>query len=142
MEWGTFKIFQWNGKDLFLQDSTGNFVVLSHQELPNEFMDKIEVGRDIEITFEKEIILLKTQAEKNADMEKKGRHAVILRDIAALEAMLDQGIPPYAMAKLRTLRQELKQHEPEDPTAITLDQKRANYSVNPRGLRMFLKKPQ
>lgn len=63
MESGIFTIFQYNGKDLFLQAPDEHFVVLSHQELTHDFRMLIAEGREVEITTSGEIIMVPTAAE-------------------------------------------------------------------------------
>jgi len=141
MEWGTFTIFQWNGKDLFLQAKDGSFVVLSHQELPGQFHEHIVVGRQIEIAIDGEIKIIRTPQEKEQDLDKAQRHVKVRVAIAQIEGMGENTLPPYALAKLKSLRRELEQYEPLDPTAITIEQKNANISAGFSGPKMYLRKP-
>lgn len=60
---GTFTIFKWNGKDLFLQAPDEHFVVLSHQELTHDFRMLIEEGRETVITPFGEVYMVPTPAE-------------------------------------------------------------------------------
>lgn len=146
MEFGTFTIFQWNGKDLFLKTKEDFFTVLSHQELPAEAFPLIQVGRQVTLRdngggwTEIKITVIKTPEEKAEEQARNARHANILRDIASLESMGENTLPPYALNKLNALRKELEFYEPLDPTAITLAQKRSNASV--ASTKMFLKKCQ
>ena len=57
MESGIFTVFQYNGKDLFLQAPDEHFIVLSFNELPHEVREQLcvdreqgKAGRQIEIT--------------------------------------------------------------------------------------------
>jgi hypothetical protein len=128
---GTYKIFQFNGKDCFLQDETNpdHFCVLSHQELTHEFRDLITVGRVVIITPDGKVNAMKTPAETEAEREKKQRQTQCYASIAAIEAMGEENLLPYQLEKLRLLRKEYEQYEPLDPTALTIELKRTNKAM-------------
>jgi len=128
-EAGTFTIFQYNGKDLFLKGFGDHFVVLSKCELTQAFIDKIIVGREVIIHLDGQIEASLTPEEIEEDRAKKLRHANVLRDIAAMEAHAEHNtLLPYQENKLKALYVELALYESLDPTATTLEQKRANES--------------
>ena len=128
---GTYVIFLWNTKDLFLksQNKKDHFVVLSHQELTHEFRDLITVGRVVIITPDGKVNAMKTPAETEAEREKKQRQAQCYASIAAIEAMGEENLLPYQLEKLRLLRKEYEQYEPLDPTALTIELKRTNKAM-------------
>lgn len=135
MKSGLFTVFQYNGKDLFLQAPDESFTVLSFSELPHEVREQLCVdreqgnaGRQVEITPAGAVVLIKTAKEIEIERDKKQRHAKILAEIAGLESSGD--LPEYALKRLERLRKELVEHEGYDPTATTLDQKRANASCS------------
>ena len=116
-------------------------MVLSHQELPGQFHEHIVVGRQIEIAIDGEIKIIRTPQEKEQDLDKAQRHVKVRAAIAQIEGMGENTLPPYALAKLKSLRRELEQYEPLDPTAITIEQKNANISAGFSGPKMYLRKP-
>lgn len=134
MESGLFTVMAWNGKDLFLQAPDEHFIVLSRPELSGEMIDFLDrghlVNRKIEITPGGELVIIKTPEEIENERQTRQRHARILRDIAALEAD-EKNLPPYAQVRLADLRKEIGEYERQDPTAVTLEQKRANASIAP-----------
>lgn len=127
---GIFTVFAFNGKDLFLQAVDGSFVVKSYQELKEEIRLKAEKGRRVEILCDGSIVLIKTPAELEVEREKNHRHVKLLGEIAAFEAGGTKDFPEHYASKLASLRERLKEFEPDDPTAVTLEQKRANASLN------------
>jgi hypothetical protein len=126
---GTYKIFQWNGKDLFLQGDGDNFIVLSHQELTHEFRELICVGRVVTITEDGKVIAMKTPKEVSAELDNKLRMVQCQASIRALEEMGEENLLPYQLIKLKHLRKEYEQYEPLDPTALTIALKRTNASM-------------
>ena len=133
VEPGLYYIFQWNGKDLFMQNLKEDFFVLSRQELDSETVDFLEHperyhGRKIKITAGGGVELIKTPAELEEERIRKQAHARLLVVIAGIEATGDD-MPEYAKVRLEELRRQLAEFEPMDPTALTIAQKRANASV-------------
>lgn len=131
MEVGKWIIFSWNGKDLLLQDPMNHehFTVVSFCEIPNEYHQKLTPGRELEIVESRDMQLKRTPEELEADRIKNLYHVNLQRDIAALEAMGEKNLPLYARNKLMLLRKEIADFQPTDPTAITLEQQRANASL-------------
>ena len=66
--------------------------------------------------------------EMEANRIRRLRVADLLAAIASIEAGGDN-LPAYAKAKLTMLRAELCSLIPVDPTAVTLEQQRANSSI-------------
>lgn len=127
-----FTIFQYNGKDLFLQGlkDRDDFVVMSFNQLSHEFREFASkwIGRDVRKYSDGRLELIKTRQEIQEECDRRHRHLEIRRDIMALEAKTEN-ITEYDLSKLEKLRDELKQYEHVDPTAITLEQQRANESL-------------
>ena len=125
-----YTIFQFNGKDVFLRsvEDEDDFVVMSHQELTQEFLDLIIPGRVVLIREDGTIDALKTPAEVAAELDKKLRQTQCQAAIRGLEEMGEENLPPYAMNKLKLLRKEYEQYEPLDPTAVSFKLKRTNAS--------------
>jgi hypothetical protein len=135
MDTGTFKVFQYNRKDLFLQAPDESFVVRSFDEIPPEVreflcrdLDNGIKDRQIEIAVNGEIRVILTPAEIETERLRKDRISRLLAGIAAIEAS-GSDIPQYAKERLATLRKELGELTPIDPTATTLEQQRANDSI-------------
>jgi hypothetical protein len=63
MKAGIYLIYQWNGKDLFLQGRPDEFEVLSRQELPQHVVEKIQIGRTVSITEDGKITVVPTPQE-------------------------------------------------------------------------------
>lgn len=131
MEVGTWMIFSWNGKDCILQDPMNHehFTVISFSEIPSEYHQKLTPGRELRIVESSDIELKRTPEELEADRIKNLYRVNLERDIAGLEAMGEKNLPVYARNKLMLLRKEIADLQPTDPTAITLEQQRANASL-------------
>lgn len=128
-------IFQWNGKDLFLQDEKGDFTVKSFSELTNDTRVILDRDKKAGVTTRKarlygdgHVELERTAAELEEERVQKGRIAKLYADIAAFEAS-SENAPAYVKAKLTMLRAELGSLIPMDPTCKTLEQQRANESI-------------
>jgi hypothetical protein len=117
---GLYTCLSWSGHDGGFESSDGDFIIVKAHELHPEFHSHVSVGRQIEI---------KSGGEIRATVADPLRHANIMRDIAALEAVPEKELSHRWREKLKTLRVELREFEPEDPTAVTLEAKRANSSV-------------
>jgi hypothetical protein len=109
-------------------------VVKTFSELPHEVREQLHVDREegvmdrqIEITPAGRIVLIKTAREIEEERIRKQRHAKLLAEIAALEG--SENLPERALKKLAELRSELAKYEPADPTAVSLEAKRANASI-------------
>ena len=63
IEGGRFTIYQWNGKDLFLSTVDGRFLVLSRQELPQDVVEKIQVGRQVSVSDRGKIAMVPSPEE-------------------------------------------------------------------------------
>lgn len=136
-----YKIFQWNGKDLFLQkaNSSDEFTVLSFEEIAHEAREQLcrdkdngVTTREVMLLEDKKIAFLLSPEEIEADRIKRLRISRLLAQIAGYEeaeASKDKVMPPHAKAILIALRAELGQLIPLDPTAPTTDQRRTNESV-------------
>jgi hypothetical protein len=131
-----YKVFQWNGKDLFLQscEHEDDFIVMSFGELTEESRNQLDrdkqhgvADREIMLTAGKQIAFKLTPEEIEVNRIRRHHVANLLAKIAAIEG---SDIPPaHANAKLTMLRAELAQLIPVDPTAITSEQRRANNSI-------------
>jgi hypothetical protein len=154
MESKLFSVFSYNGKDLFLQAADESFVVLSFCEIPHDVREQLchdrdngVVGRQIKLSerdvqsvptadevkaesariiAHRKMELIRTAKENEETRLRKARHGNLLRDVAAYESSGE--LSPSAQAKLTQLREELAEHEPADPTAVTLAAKRSNAS--------------
>lgn len=131
MEAGTWVIFNWNGKDLFLQNPMNHedFTVMTFSEIPNEYHPLLKPGREVEVFANGDMRLKRTPEEIEADRIRNLYRVNLERDIAALEAGGENNLPVYALNKLKLLRKEIAELQPTDPTAITLEQQRANASL-------------
>ena len=137
MKAGLYKVFQWNGKDLFLQSPTeeDEFVVLSFNEIAHEARERLckdkERGfhdRQVMLMEDKRMAFILLPEEIKANHIRRLRVAELLVSIAAIEAGGDNP-PAHAKAKLTMLRAELCSLIPIDPTAVTIEQMRSNDSV-------------
>jgi len=52
VEFGSYDVFQFNGKDLFVQNDKGEFRVLSFCEIPSELHKHLHAGKKLEISKE------------------------------------------------------------------------------------------
>lgn len=95
IESGRFTIYQWNGKDLFLSTVDGRFLVLSRQELPQEVVEKIQVGRQVSVSD-------------------RGKIAMVPSPEEILEEVLD------VRRRLHTLQQDVDTMRRERPTGYSL----------------------
>ena len=127
-----YTIVLWNGKDLTIQSWDGSFIVRSRPELTDEqigFFNGLKVfpsDRQVEISSTGTMTIMETPQEIEARREKKQRHARLLSQIAALEPGEAEGsLNSLALDRLKDLRADLNELEPQDPTAITSEQKRA-----------------
>ena len=135
MEIGVYKVYLWNGKDLFLEAPNGSFIVKSFSELSSDLRERLDSDRDAEVTdrhvevdIKGQLVPVSTLAEISADRLKKQEIAKVRGDIAAIEAA-GENIPDYAMVRLKALRKKLATLTPVDPTAVTQEQQRANDSI-------------
>ena len=137
MKAGLYKVFQWNGKDLFLQSAAAEdeFVVLSFDEIAHESRERLcqdkERGfhdREVMLMEDRKMAFILLPEEMEANRIRRLRVADLLAAIAGIEAGGDN-LPAYAKAKLTMLRAELCSLIPVDPTAVTLEQQRANSSI-------------
>jgi hypothetical protein len=136
MEVGVYKVYLWNGKDLFLEAPNGSFIVKSFSELSEEMRERLNsdvegeiADREVEVDIKGRLVPVLTLAEIAADRLKKQEIAKVRGDIAAIEAA-GENIPDYAMVKLKALRKKLATLIPRgDPTAVTQEQQRANESI-------------
>ena len=131
--WGVYRIFQWNGKDLIVQGRNEEFFVLSRSEISAEQIDWFdehvaETNREIEVTYTGKVEILKTPSEQEQERVRNDRITKIMVEIAGIEDTKDKEFTEYAQAKLESLRQEMASLIRTDPTAVTLEQKRANAS--------------
>ena len=127
-----YTIVLWNGKDLTLSAEDGSFIVRSRPELTDDqiiFFNGLKVfpsDRQVEISSTGTLTIFETTQEIEARREKKQRHARLLSQIAALEPGEAEGsLNLIALDRLKDLRADLNELEPQDPTAITSEQKRA-----------------
>ena len=81
MKAGIYLIYQWNGKDLFLQGRPDEFVVLSRQEIPQHVVEKIQIGRTVSITDDGKITVVPTPEEILEAVSNLGRE---LREAVAV----------------------------------------------------------
>lgn len=95
IEDGRFTIYQWNGKDLFLSTVDGRFLVLSRQELPQDVVEKIQVGRQVSVSD-------------------RGKIAMVPSPEEILEEVLD------VRRRLHTLQQDVDTMRRERPTGYSL----------------------
>lgn len=95
IEDGRFTIYQWNGKDLFLSTVDGRFLVLSRQELPQDVVEKIQVGRQVSVPD-------------------RGKIAMVPSPEEILEEVLD------VRRRLHTLQQDVDAMRRERPTGYSL----------------------
>src|ERR1022692_3946518 len=109
MEIGTWIIFNWNGKDLFLQNPMNHeeFTVMTFSEIPNEYHRLLTPGREVIVFANGDMKLKRTPEDIEADRVRNLYHSNLLRDIAALEAMGESSLPVYALNKLKLLRKEI-----------------------------------
>ena len=139
MKAGLYKVFQWNGKDLFLQSPKveDEFVVLSFNEIAHEARERLCKDRD-QGFHDRQVMLMENNQmafillpeEIEANRIRRLRVADLLAGIAAIEASGDEkNMPAYIKARLTMMRAEMCSLVPIDPTAITLEQQRANESV-------------
>lgn len=131
MKSGTYTIFQFNGKDCFLQADDGSFEMLSYKETPEEIRENPVKWSGRKLTIDDNMIeLLRTSQEIQEAIDRRQRHLAILRDISGIEEIAENHRPQYVKQRLTALRRELAEYENLDPTAITLEQKRANESID------------
>ena len=95
IEDGRFTIYQWNGKDLFLSTVDGRFLVLSRQELPQDVVEKIQVGRQVSVSDRSKIAMVPSPEE-------------ILKDVLDVRR------------RLHTLQQDVDTMRRERPTGYSL----------------------
>jgi hypothetical protein len=117
---GFYRVISWSGVDLGLMSDQDELVILSKHELPKGF-DAFDVGEKFEISVTNEVLM---------SLEHRQRHARILSEIAGIENTFGTGVPDHLKNRLANLRIELAKYEPADPTAVTLEMKRANASVD------------
>lgn len=131
-----YKIFQWNGKDLFIQEKSSpeTFVTLSFSELSDYDRERLERGNKLaaigrEVTYcNGKLDWIKTREEIQAEADRRHRRLEIRRDIAGLEGA-ESNNTEYSQKKLKELYTELAEYEHLDPTALTLEAQRANESI-------------
>jgi len=117
---GIYTVMSWSGHDGLLETSKGDFALVSSRELSPELHGCLVPGRQVEINADGLVV---------RTLDDKWRHASVLAEIAALESVKENAHIDYATKRLTELRLELSDFEPADPTAITLEQKRANASI-------------
>jgi len=112
IETGRFTIYQWNGKDLFLSTVDGRFLVLSRQELPQEVVEKIQVGRQVTVSDRGKIAMVPSPEEiLDAVL---GKIAVTPSPEEILESI--NGL----RSEVRSLRREVEATRRERPAGYSL----------------------
>jgi hypothetical protein len=88
MESGLFTIFQWNGKDLFLQsvDDPDRFAFLSHQELTEAFRQAIAQGRKVHTSADGKITMLPNRSPSPSPSQSQSPSPIPNADSVSISA--------------------------------------------------------